>query len=331
MNKLQNLLPAIQTKKTHQTRLYLVTRIVKPGIASSSRIPDKYQYECYTINTNADIQKELFEIFTAKIGLITNEDKFSLDEYSVITDDAENKILTYTKKEKIASFIHIVDTDLRNSSELNAVKNLVDIADNLWAYIIEVTIGNKLICGMRKMSPSKVLLAENGKGFAAQFRINEQSLVLSKDQSIIFDKSLDALYVDNTFFVIQKNNFEEIVGLEAEYREEARQVADKIFHCPQISIKNFDLLNEIENKNRFIRKLTKIKDEIDNLDSKRVKKMKETASLFKLNFLLDKSGKIIINDEKALDVVIKLLDDYYLKSQQTGKRYGASAKKEFTI
>jgi hypothetical protein len=327
MTKLQDLLSIIQNATTRKIRLYLITRTIKPGIASSARVPDKFEYNCFTINTDVDIQKELFDLFLDKMVFISNEDKFSLENYSIIMDDADKKVLTYTKKEKIKSFVRIVDVDLKNSSELHAVTSLLDVADKLWAYVIEISIKGQTICGMRKMSSSKVLVAEKGKGIAAIFQTNEKSLALSKDQSIIFDKSLDALYAENTFFIIQKNNFEEIVGLEAEYREEARQVADKIIDCPKITV-NFNLIDVIENKNRFIRKLVKIKDKIETLDSKRIKKMQETASLFKLNFILDKSGKIIIDGEKELDVVIKLLDDYYLQSQQTGKKYEASVKKE---
>jgi hypothetical protein len=255
-----------------------------------------------------------------------NKDKFALENYTIVTDDVEKKILKYTKKEQISSFMHIVDTDLKNSSELTSVKNLNDIADNLWAYIIEISINGQIICGLRKMSPSKILISEKEKVIATRFKIKEKSLVLSHDQSIVFDKGLDALYAENTFFVIQKNNFEEIVGLESEYREEAKVVADKILNSPRFSI-NFNLMNEIENKNRFIRKLAKIKDKVDSIDTVRIKKMQETAIMFKLSFIT-RAGKIIINDEKELDIVIKLLDDYYLLSQQTGKKYEASVKKE---
>jgi hypothetical protein len=127
--------------------------------------------------------------------------------------------------------------------------------------------------------------------------------------------------------VIQKDNFEEIVGLEAKYRAEARIAADKIMKSPLISL-NYNLLDDIENKNRFIRKLTKVKDKIDGLDSARIKKMFETAKQFNLTFQLDVQKRIVINDDKALDIVIKLIDDYYLISNQMGKKYEASVKRE---
>lgn len=326
MNDLSNLLSFVQSAKRHTTRLYLVTRTVKDGISARASVPNKYDYKCYTINTDQSIQKELHTFFVEKMIHCSNEDKYVIENYSIVTDDLEKKILTYTKKERIHSFMHIVDRDLKNPSELPFVNDLADLAEDLWAYIIEIVINGRVICGLRKMSPSKVLVAGKKKSIMASFSMNEQSLVLSRDHSIVFDKNLDAIYVDGKFFVIQKGNFEEIVGLESEYRGVARTVARRIHHSPLFSL-NFDLMGEIENKNRFIRKLAKIEGEVGNVDIDRIKKMKRTAEQFGQHFVF-KSGKIIVNDAKELDIVIKLLDDYYLLSQQTGKKYEASVKKE---
>jgi hypothetical protein len=328
MDNLDKLLSYVQNSQNRTTRLYLVTRNIKQGIYTYAKVPDKYEYTCLRINTDKAIQKELFDLFMAKITHYSDSEKFILENYSIVTDDVEKKIMTYSSKGKIKSFMHIVDNDLKNSSELDSVKDIALIADCLWAYIIEVSLNGRIICGLRKMSPSKIMVSEKEKVINTLFNLKEKSLVLSHDQSIVFDKGLDALYADDTFFVIQKTNFEEIVGLETEYREEAKLVADKIMQSPKISL-NFNLKETIENKNRFIRKLAKIKDEVDKIDTPRINKMQETAALFKLSFVI-KSGKIVINDEKELDIVIKLLDDYYLLSQQTGKKYEASVKKEIS-
>jgi hypothetical protein len=253
-------------------------------------------------------------------------DKYTMEDYSIFTDDVEKKILIYTKKEQINSFMHIVDTDLKDPSELTDVDDLAHIANNLWAYIIEVNLNGRMICGLRKMSPSKVLVSEKRKSISAMFRINEKSLVLSQEHSIIFDKKLDAIYADDTFFVIQKDTFETIVGLESEYREVAISVAENIQKSPQIILK-FDIMSEVKNKNRFIKKLAKIKDEINNIDAERIRKMKMTATTFNQSFVFE-SDKIVIDNEKNLDILIKLLDDYYLSSSQTNKQYEASVKKE---
>ena len=325
MSELNKLVSFLKDYKNYTTRLYLVTRTLKDGLSLYSKTPDKYEYICYTINTDQQIQKELFNLFLEKTIYCANPDKYVLDDYSIVTDDAEKKILKYTKKEQVKSFIHIVDKDLKNSSELKPVNDLTDIADKLWAYIIEISQCEKVICGLRKMSPSKILVSDKKNSFSTIFKLDERSLKLSHDQSVVFDKGLDAIYANNAFYIIQKNNFEEIVGLESEYIESAKVAADKIMQSPVISL-NFNLIDTVERK-KYIRKLAKIQGEIDSIDSERIKKMQKTAKLFRLVFLVE-SGKIIINNEKEMDIVIKLIDDYYLQSQQTGKKYEASVKRE---
>jgi hypothetical protein len=329
MKDLNKLLSFIQNAQGHRVRLYLVTRTIKQGNSKRARKLDKYEYNCLSINTDKNIQKELFNLFAENVTDCANKDKFSIEKYSIVTDDIEKKILLYTEKERISSFMHIVDEDLKDSSELTPVTDISNIAENLWAYIIEISLNDQIVCGLRKMSPSKVLVSEKGNVISASFKMKEKSLVLSNEQSIVFDKRLDVLYVDDIFYVIQKNNFEKIVGLESEYIEEAKLVVDKIMHSSNIEISSdFDLLGEVESKNRFIRKFTKIKNEIDKIDSNRIKKMQKIASSFGLkNFIVNK-GKIIINNDEELDTVVKLIDDHYLSSQQTDKKYEASVKKE---
>jgi frataxin-like iron-binding protein CyaY len=327
MSKLSDLITDFNGMNQPKARLYFVTRVLKSGFSQSSKKPDKYNYNCHTININGDIEKELLNVFSSKLNKYADETKFSLEDYAVVTDDSDRKVLLYKSNSKIQAFRHIVENDIPASDSLPAVLDLSKIAKYLWAYIIEVIVNNKSVCALKKMSPSKILVAEEGKGFNALFTTKEKSLVLSHDQSIIFDRSIDALYLDKTFYIIQKNNFEEIVGLESEYREEALAVADKIFNCNSI-ILNYKLRDAIENKKKFIRKLTKIKNEIDKIDNTRIQNMRITAQDFNLTFNLDNNGKIVINNENDMDTVIKLLDDSYLNSKQTGRKYEASVKKE---
>jgi hypothetical protein len=159
MNKLAEIFASTEAANIKCTRLYLVTRKLKDEISKNSKNTDKYQYQCWNINTDAAIQKELNNIFISKLKFISNEGKYLLANYSVITDDAEKKILAYTQKEKVKSFIHIVDEDLKNASKLDYIIDLESVR-NIWAYIIELSYDNKTICGLRKMLPSKVMVAE---------------------------------------------------------------------------------------------------------------------------------------------------------------------------
>lgn len=325
MNELKVMLDKVEKNTTKRARLYFVTRTIKKDRSKSLKAIEKYEYKTWSIETDEEIQKELFLIFKNKLDNISNKDKYIVTDYSLIMDDAEKKILTYSKKEKLHSFIHIVDEDLKKSSTLDAVENLEKIADNVWAYIIEIYDNGTILCALRKMAPSKVMVGK--KGLLTKFRPNEKSLKLSKEQNVIFDKNIDVLYFNNIFYIVSKDNFEEIVGLHEEYREEANFVAEKIMKNPLINA-NYDIKSAIEDKNRFIRKLAKITKEIDKLNKTRIQKMMDVAKKFNQNFIIDTNGKIKIENENDLDIMIKLLDDYFLESHQTGKKYGASVKKE---
>jgi len=324
MSKLEEILGVFDNLESKKARLYFVTRELKPGLKKTSKATDRFVYKCLTIETDTEIQTELFSLFHTKLKYISNEEKYLLTDYALVTDDADKKIMTYSRKEKMKSFIHIVDEDLYNAAYLEAVTSLDDIADKLWAYIIEVYVDNKSICALRKMSPSKVMIGK--KGLFTSFRTKDKTLELFSKQTVLFDKNIDALYCDNTFFVVSKDNFEEIVGLQDEYKEEALAVADKIVKSPHFSL-GFNLNGEIVDKNRFIRKLAKIREQIDEIDSARITAMQKVARDFKQEFTVE-GGKIVIRDVKELDVVIKLLDDYFVQSPQTGKKYGASVKTE---
>ena len=325
MSKLEEILEKVKDVKDKKAKLYFVTRKIKKGMTKNARAAEKYEYKVWTINTDSEIQTELYKILDIKIGNIANKDKFTVSDYTLIGDDEAKKILTYSKKEKLSSFIKIVDVDLKNASDLDSVTNLLDIADDIWAYIIEVSSNGKNICALRKMAPSKVMVGR--KGLMTKFLPKDKSLKISKEQNITFDKNIDVIYYDDVFYVVSKDNFEEIVGLQEEYRAEAKRVAEKIMNNPMIKV-GYNISAGIEDKNRFIRKLAKIKDEIDKLDDARIKKMKEVAKQFGQNLNFDEDGKIKIDNDEDLDVMIKLLDDYFLESHQTGKKYGASVKKE---
>jgi hypothetical protein len=325
MSNLTEILGKIENVKDKRARLYFVTRKTKKGMSRSARARDKYEYKTWKIETDSQIQEELFSIIKGKLANIADTNQFTVTDYSLIGDDDSKKILTYVKKERLQSFMHIVDDDLKNASTLDAVTNLEEIANDIWAYIIEVYTAKKIICALRKMAPSKVMVGK--KGILATFRTREKSLRLSTDQNISFDKAIDAIYYGDTFYVVSKDNFEEIVGLDEEYREEAKSVAEKIMKNPLIC-SSFDIGADIENKNRYIKKLAKIKDEIDDLDSERIRRMKDVAKRFGQKFTVGKDGRIQLANEEDLDVMIKLLDDYFLESRQTDKKYGASVKKE---
>ena len=65
------------------------------------------------------------------------------------------------------------------------------------------------------------------------------------------------------------------------------------------------------------------------MDNKMITQMKKAAKTEKYKLQLNKEGKIVIENSKDVDMVIKLLCDYYKQGVVTGKNYGTYAGKYF--
>ena len=64
-----------------------------------------------------------------------------------------------------------------------------------------------------------------------------------KGETINLDKQIDCIYYDAMFYVIKKGNFERIVGLQEEYKTEAKNVVEQLKQTGKI-----DGLDKIENQ-----------------------------------------------------------------------------------
>ena len=50
----------------------------------------------------------------------------------------------------------------------------------------------------------------------------------NKGETVNLDKQIDCIYYDETFYVIKKVNFEQIVGLQEEYKEQSKIVVNEL-------------------------------------------------------------------------------------------------------
>jgi len=325
MNSIKEMLEIVKNCQISSTRLYLITRTLKTGVKAKTKAKDKYDFQCYSINIDDNVQNELLKIFMNKVTYLANEKKFSMEEYSIDVVNNDKIVYTLRKKAKIGSFIHILDIDIKDSTELLNVESLSDIVSILWSYIIEIKTPEHTILGLRKTTPNFVSVKKNKNLLTTMFSLKECMLSILSEQSLVFDDYLDAIYDNSIFYIVNKNNFEKIVGLEDEYIEKANEVADLLVSSPHFKI-NFDLKDQINIGGKFNRKLVKMRKLLSSIDIEFLLKMIETAKEFKLSFVV-KDNQIVINNEDELDTVLKLLDDCYLLSKQTGNKYVASSKK----
>lgn len=147
-------------------------------------------------------------------------------------------------------------------------------------------------------------------------------LELFKGQALNLDKQIDCVFFDDVFFVIKKHNFEQLVGLQEEYKELATEVAKELVQNPLFEGAD-KLLDLIEKKPSLYKKMVKIKrlGAYRDLQASDIKKMQKVCKKYK-EVLKVEDGKIMMEDEADVDVVLKMLGDYYKMGEISGKSYG---------
>ena len=126
---------------------------------------------------------------------------------------------------------------------------------------------------------------------------------------------------------MRKFDFEQIVGLREEYKQAAKEVVSLLEQTNLIT--GTHLINEIiENTPSIHKKLVRISKvcNINTLSPKDIRKMKTVSKKYGETLTI-KDDKINISNEKDVDVVLKMLADYYKVGEVFGKNYGTFAGK----
>lgn len=125
-------------------------------------------------------------------------------------------------------------------------------------YFIFCIENGKRIFTFRKILPSKIGVDEKAKNFIrAVFNTQSQQLALLKEETVNLDEQIDCIYHQETFYVIKKANFEQIVGLQEEFKEKSYEVADNMINSGYF-IGGEKLKELIDNKPSIHKKLIKV-------------------------------------------------------------------------
>jgi len=332
---------SISQSNSVSIRLYFITRHLKPDVSKTAKMLEKHTFQLSSVDTDAELQKDFLGIATQQIADVVQNGNLDVNEYEAIDDDSP-KLYSYDISNKAIPFRDVVQNQIKSAH--NPVTDMKSFLQNedLWAYCVEIREGTHPIClAFTKLYRSKVAVdeSENPETFRpvrylrAQYNVNAAKLELLKANTINFDRRVDCLYsyMDNQMYVFNKSNFEKIASLEEEFRDVAQGVVAKLKKSAIIEgLQNIS--EDLDGDTALHKRLYKLAKTIDEqkLDKHRLEKIRQTIKQFKLQVEISKD-KLQIKNKHDLDEVIKLLEDYYLKSDQTGYMYGASVKKKIVI
>lgn len=334
---LDELSEKLENIKIDNTFLYFITRVLKPDTKKTSKVLDKFLFKVYQIDVNDEIRDHLYSLTKDQLEFLSKR-KMELHEYEVITDDTE-QLFTYSMTNKAMSFADVVNNQLKSNPP--KIKSLEDIIteEELWAYCVGFhNKGTDWIYTFRKILSGKVAMDEKDgnkrnvfqKTIRTIFNSKSQKLELIEGETVNLDKQVDCIFYEDTFYIAKKTQFEQIVGLEEEFRIQASEVITELQATNMIE--GLDILSrQIETNPSIHKKLVRL-SKIGNykdLDEKTIKKMQKVCKQYGDKLKL-KDGKLFIEDETDIDLALKMLSDYYKRGEVSGKAYGTFAGKQLT-
>ena len=337
-SKLDEVLNRIKTTKEEDVKLHFITRLLKEGIGRREKSLDKYVFKAYQIDVDDEIRKYLYELSINELERTLSKD-YSLIDYDPISDDTGN-LFSYKLKSTTSTFSDVVINQLgKQLPKVESIDGIVSDNEELWAYCIGFLDGEneEWIYTFRKIMISKIAIDEKNdseknlikRQIRTLFNTTSKKLTLMKGEAVTLDKQIDCVYWDETFYVLKKVPFEQIVGLQEEYHAKAVEVVNCMKHTGLID--GLDCIeNELKTNTVLHKKLVKLHQNggLNQIDSTHIKKMYKVCKRYGERISIGEDGHIKINNRKDFEIVIKAMCDYYKKGEVFGKSYGTFSGRE---
>lgn len=331
INDLLQLLPK------ESLRLYFVSR-KKKNLKKSDwkQTLDRYDYSLYRVEIKDDLRNFLFDLSVGQFKS-AYEEKYQLVDYDLFLDDADKKVLEF-KYDQALPFMKIVGEKLSHKDDITSVDDFSSIlssGEEFWAYIVELSyVDDNGECHylyfMRKILGGRTIVDEtdnvNKKFFSkikTYFNTTTKKMEILHGDMFILDKQIDCVYIDDTYYILHKTQFESMVGLEVEYKERAEKITEEL--ASSDSFEGIDVLrNEVNTNANLHKKLLKLSQlsGTKKLSTTRINNIKKLASKVGYDLKMTEENKIKLEDSKDVEMVVRFLCEYYKKGMVNGKMFG---------
>ena len=337
-SKLDEVLDRIKDTKQEDVKLHFITRILKSGVGKRDKTLDKYLFKVYQIDVDDEIRKYLYDLSIKELERTVAKD-YSLIDYDPISDDTDH-LFSYKLKAETSTFSDVVVNQLgKELPKVESIEGIISENEELWAYCIGFldVEAQEWIYTFRKIMVSKIAIDEKNdtdksivwRQIRTIFNSTSKKLTLMKGEAVTLDKQIDCVYWEETFYVLKKVPFEQIVGLQEEYHAKAIEVVDEMKNTGLID--GLDgLEEELKTNTSLHKKLVKLQQNggLGILDDKQITKMAKVCKRYGETISVGADGHIKINDRKDFETVIKAMCDYYKKGEVSGKSYGTFSGRE---
>jgi hypothetical protein len=321
----------ISSSQIPEIRLFLITRKVREGVPRTRPNVFKYVYQAYTVQITEQIQAYIRD----RLGLqLSKLRELGLEEYRVIDDD-EPRALLFDVAGKEFSFLKLIREQLPRVAGLPPVVDFRELEGDTWAYIFSFHSEDGVVAySLNKLSDTKIALDErdnapllSARRFMAQFNPRDRRLEFLTSPTISLNGEAAAYYTDDRFYILNKPQFTQIAGVEEDFAATAVAAINSVAQSNLVD--GLELAHtELGRSRRLLRRLANLTqiEGLSEVTPERIERMRAIAQQHGLQLKVE-AGRIKLENTKDLDLFVKMLEDYFLRSPQTGYDYGSRAKR----
>lgn len=279
-------------------------------------------YTPYSTNFASELNAQIKPLFLFDLINFVNLGAgtgLSVRDYEL--SDGEENTLLRTDLEKVGraeTLLHLIEHERHDIVEFSEEEHEFKRIKGVVARFTHKEDPEKVFYSIKAVQQSNVLKGatawEFREGKFGQFKADVGLKMPDDNQVLIIDKDI---------FVFNQAKFEKLFNYEYKKLQLADQKIEEIEKNFKLSFpEGLDLQSLVREKKKVFNKLQKM--EIGTVSQEQAL---EYADDMQLELMTDDAGAIIIMDGQDLDTFVNLINEDYITSQITGKRYEIKSKK----
>jgi len=279
-------------------------------------------YTPYTTTLSNDVTSQIRPLFLYDmINFVTFGAGTGLSVRDYELTEKEENVLLRTDLEKVGraeTLIHLIEHERKDIVEFSDQEHEFKRIKGIVARFTHPTDKDKVFYSIKQVSSGQTLQGatawEFRDGKFGPFQPDFGWKVPADNQVMIVDKDI---------FIFNQGKFERLFNYEYKKQLLADQKAEEIAKQYKLSFPDgLDLQTLVRERKKIVNKLQKL--EIGGVSQEQAI---EYADEMQLELMTDDEGAIIILDGNDLDTFVNLINEDYITSQITGKRYEVKSKK----
>jgi hypothetical protein len=279
-------------------------------------------YTPYSTNFSSELNAQIKPLFLfdyinfVNLGAGTG---LSVRDYEM--SEGEENVLLRTDLEKVGraeTLIHLIEHERHDIMEFSEQEHEFKRIKGILARFTHKDDPKKVFYTVKAIQQGQVL-----KGATAwEFREGKFG-AFQADVGLKVPDDNQVLIIDKDIFAFNQSKFEKLFNYEYKKQFLADQKVEEIEKQFKLSFpEGLDLQSLVRERKKIVNKLQKL--EIGSVSQEQAI---DYADEMQLDLMTDDAGAIIIMDGNDLDTFVNLINEDYITSQITGKRYEIKSKK----